>query len=156
MKVVCLGRATAMLCRLHSTRLSVGPPYSHTDTCVFVCMVSPNVGRMQHHVMNTQPLSLINKLGKARSVIHLWPIRPVIFPIIPEFGLNAVTILFGFSFFWMLIVIRPSAVLPVFLAVPYFLRLSREHWDTFADFDVSYSSYFCRKCRGIVSPLLFS
>jgi hypothetical protein len=59
------------------------------------------VGRMQRHLMNVQPLSLLNKLGNACSVLHFWPIRPANFPVIPECfqcSLNAVTTFFRFSF----------------------------------------------------------
>jgi uncharacterized membrane protein YecN with MAPEG domain len=77
---------------LSSRGRSVPFAVSHTDTCVYGSR--PNVGRMQRHVMNVQPLSLLNKLGRACRVLHFWPIRPVVFPIVPEsfqWSLNAVT-----------------------------------------------------------------
>ena len=106
---------------LSSRGRSVPFAVSHTDTCVYGSR--PNVGRMQRHVMNVQPPSLLNKLGDACRVLHFWPIRPVIFPIIPECfqcSLNAVTTFFRFSF-GDDNYLRSSAAFPVFLAAYVYL-----------------------------------
>lgn len=108
---------------MHSSRLAAGRSVPLCSQSVTQTRVHMAVGRMQSHVMNVQPLFLYNKLGNACRVLHFWPIRRVIFPVIPECfecGLNAVTTFFRFSFgddHYL----RSSAVFPVFLAAYFYL-----------------------------------
>ena len=110
--------------------------------------------------MNVQPLSLLNKLGKACRVLHFWPIRPVISPITHECfqcSLNAVTTFFRFAF-GDYNYLRSYAVFPVFLAAYVYLantemlsQTSMYHisYTFVANAVVSYVLYSCRKKRDV-------
>ena len=90
--------------RVRSVGRSIPCAVSHTGTCAYGSR--PNVGRMQRHVMNVQPLSLLNKLGNAFRVLHFWPIRRVIFPSIPE-CVQCSQLSFGFLLGMIIILDRP-------------------------------------------------
>jgi hypothetical protein len=165
-KAVCLGNDTVTLCRLHaflSSRVRSVPLCSQSVTQTRVHMA---VGRMQSHVMNVQPLSLY-KLGNACRVLHFWPIRPVILPVIPECfqcGLNAVTTFFRFSFGDNRY-LRSSAVFPVFLA-SYFYHANTEilsqtsmchiSYTFVSNAEISHVLYLSRKRRDVQFRILVS
>ena len=108
--------------------LGRSPVQSHRHVCVCVCIWQSEC-RPNATSCNEYPAAFLNKQVRKRPQCFTLLAYSPCFPVIPECfqcGLNAVTIISRF-YFGIIIIRRSSAVFPVFLAVPYLLRLSREH-----------------------------
>jgi hypothetical protein len=156
-KAVCLGSAIATLCRLHSSRLSVGPPcsQSHRHVCLWQSECRPNAASRNE----CSPTFLIKQVRKVSQGFTLLAYSPCCFPCYSRMlsMRSKCSHHFLLFLFWDGYYTQISAVFPFFLVVPDFVRLSREHWDTLAGVERSvYSLYFCRKYREILRPLLIS